>query len=183
LPSSLSLREALRVRGANADLDQVAGLPALGDHSFTLEAEARPGVVVRDLIGVAFEAIVPEHNRFVDMARDLKAHLAVALAGRRRFKLGDALLEIGAAVAAQIRSLGRRRTHYEQARSGEQCQTCPRHHQSPSHASNLSMLRPPVTGPQSTWTLTTQRSLDRRITKPPAPPPWTTATKRAKGSE
>ena len=76
----------------NADLDRIAGRPILIDLRFAGELEARLLQVVRADVDVALSAIVPEERGFVDPARDRQADFAVALAGRGRLEIGDALL-------------------------------------------------------------------------------------------
>ncbi len=83
----------------------VAGLPVRADLRFAAEAEAGARVVVGDLVDVILEAVVPEDQLFVDLAVDLERDLAVALAGRRRLELGDALFEVGTAISPEIRCL------------------------------------------------------------------------------
>src|SRR5262249_17535178 len=98
---------------------QEAGLPVILDLGLALEAEARTRVVVGDDVSVAFPAVVPEHDGFVDMARDFELDLAVTLAGRGRLELGNALLKVGAAVPSEIPRLSRRRPDGEQPQCRE----------------------------------------------------------------
>ena len=66
---------------------------------------------------ILLAAIVPPHRGVVDLAVNLHRDLLVAFAHRGCLKIGNALLEIGAAIAAEIGRLGRfgnedRRSHY-----------------------------------------------------------------------
>ena len=104
---------------------RVAGRPVVGDLGFAGELDAVLLERVGADVGVALDAVVPEEHGLVDPARNRQADLAVALASRRRLELGDALLEIGAAIAAEIRRLGRCPAHQQHARRREQRQTAP----------------------------------------------------------
>ena len=91
-------------------LQPVAGFPVAGDLGLAFDAGAGRIIVVVDDVEVLLAAIVPPHPGVVDLAVNLHRDLLVALAHRGRLKIGNALLEIGAAIAAEIGRLGRFRT-------------------------------------------------------------------------
>ena len=91
------------------DLDHEAARPVVADLSLAPDAEAVGVVGAVQRIDIALGAIVPEIDHAVHAAIELDLDLLVALADRGRFELGNALLKIGAAIAAQIGGLGGRR--------------------------------------------------------------------------
>ena len=86
----------------HADLDIITGVQIAIDFSRALEADTRARVVVGINAGVALKAVIPEQDSLVDVAGDFELDLAVALARCRRFKLGNALFQIRAAVASEV---------------------------------------------------------------------------------
>ena len=85
----------------------VTGLPAGSDRGLADEAEVGLVVLVADDVSVLFDAVVPKHDRLVDLTGDSERDLAVTLAGGRGLELGNALLEIGAAVTTEVSRGGR----------------------------------------------------------------------------
>ncbi len=82
LVPSESCEKPFGAGAADADLENIAGRPAIGDLGFADEAEAVLLELVGTDVGVLFDAIVPEEYGLVDLARDREAHLAAALARR-----------------------------------------------------------------------------------------------------
>src|SRR6185436_1385037 len=104
----VELVEPRRVCPRGLDLKPVTPYPvAKARFLTTFEAETRGLVVVVDDVSVRFSSIVPEEGGVVLLT--IKGHrdLLVTLADGGGFKLGDALLEIGAAIAAKIGSFDR----------------------------------------------------------------------------
>ena len=79
----------------------------VGDLGVALEAEAGAGVIVGVDASVRFHAVVVPKEGLVDVTRDFELDLAVALASGGGLKIGDALFQIRAAIAAQIGCLSR----------------------------------------------------------------------------
>jgi hypothetical protein len=105
--------------GLYLHLQLVTGLHAWLELGLALEAEDRAdGVVVHD-IDVGLVAIVPEQQALRDVAVDLQANDAVALAGGGGLKLGDAFFKIAAAAAAEIGGLRRQDGSRAEQRAGE----------------------------------------------------------------
>ena len=97
----LSLLRLLR----GFDLKPIARRPIATDFRRALEAEARGFVVVVDDVSVFLGAVIPEQDVFVDLPVKGDGDLLVALANGGRLELGDALLEIGAAIAPEVGGL------------------------------------------------------------------------------
>ena len=104
------LTSAVEAIATNTYLEQISSGPLLVDPRVALESESAARGIVGALIDVALETIIPEQQRLVDRAADRERHLAVALAGGRRFQLCDALIEITAAISPEISCLRRYRT-------------------------------------------------------------------------
>ena len=67
-------------------------------------------------------AVIPEQDGFVDLAVKGDGDLLVALADRGRFELGNAVLEIGAAIAPEVGGFGgpvRERAHQYSGPDGQ----------------------------------------------------------------
>ncbi len=97
-------------RRTSTDLEQVTGRHNGGNLGLTDKTKTRLGNQVGADVGVPLVAVIPEQDLLVDVTRNREADLAVALAGRGGLELCNALFEIGAAVTAQIRRVGRSRT-------------------------------------------------------------------------
>ena len=152
-----------RAAGAGSDIHQdlEAHRHARVDPGAAEEAETGREVrVVEAVVGPGHMAVIPPQDRPVHVAGDGQRHLAVALASGRRLELGNALLEIGAAVAAKVGRLGRRHRHatHKQTGRGKQRHSTARLQESPDH-SYFSVGRTPIyrsiTGGRSwgTWSV------------------------------
>ena len=108
----VKLVRAIKTICANADFKQITSLQIVGDLALALETEACARGIVRSNINVAAVTIVPEQQGLIDKARHFELDLAIALARRCRFELGDPLLKVGAAIAAKV---GCRRRHHAPA--------------------------------------------------------------------
>src|SRR6476619_2288518 len=99
----VELVEPRRVCPRGLDLKPVTPYPvAKARFRTTFETEARGLVIVVDDIDVGFGAVVPEERGAVDLAVQRHRDLLVALADGSGFELGDAILKIGAAIAAKV---------------------------------------------------------------------------------
>src|SRR4026207_34156 len=101
---------ALRGVSSVLDLKDVFAAPSVADLGLAPDAEAGRAVGAVEDVRVLLGAVVPEGRHAVQAAIELDLDLLVALADRGRFELGNALLEIGATIAAKIRRNGRPKT-------------------------------------------------------------------------
>ncbi len=101
----------------NTDFKRVTRRPII--HNFGLAGEPEAALLepVCSDVDIALGAVIPEEHGLVHPARNSQRNLAVALASRRRFKLGNTLLKIRAAIAAQIRRFGRCKATSDQPES------------------------------------------------------------------
>ena len=138
----VELIESRRVRFRGLNLKPVARGPIAADLGRAFDAEARGFVVVVDGVGVLLDAIIPEQDGVILLAVKGHGDLVVALAHRSSLKLGNALLEIGAAIAPEIGGMGGRMPQCgeedEQSRSAQQ--TASQTIQSPNHIPSPAQL-------------------------------------------
>ena len=94
-----------RIDSAGLDVQQVAGLHVGGDLRRAGEAEVgRQRLAEAGDVDVLLVAVIPPGHLLTDPAGDGQRNLAIALADSRRLEFSNTLLEVGAAVAAEVRS-------------------------------------------------------------------------------